>query len=165
MTVKKKTLKINKKPVPNTVIKSEIVTLRLDPKTKFGLELLSRKQYRTLSSVVEWAINDALRNEEEGIGDLDAIWDIDDADRLIKLALYKPNLLNYEEQVIWKTVRENAYFWRGAFDKNDEWAWTCTIHSVLYDRVREYYPKIISVAKGELPPTVLPTWLKKKPLA
>ena len=32
------------------------LTIRMSPKTKFSLELLARKQKRTLTDVVEWAL-------------------------------------------------------------------------------------------------------------
>lgn len=149
---------------PATVNKTEIVTLRLDPKTRFGLELLSRKQYRTLSSVVEWAINNALLDEDQGVPQLDHIWDVEDADRLVKLALYHPNLLNYEEQVIWKLICENGYFWKGRFEKK-EWVWTCAISTAVFDRIRSYYETIKEVALGTKEASLMPTWNKKDPTA
>ena len=41
--------------------KSEVVTVRLDPKLKYVAELAARRQRRTLSSYIEWAIEDSLR--------------------------------------------------------------------------------------------------------
>jgi hypothetical protein len=40
--------------------------------------------------------------------DINGLWDVDDCDRLVKLALYDKSLLNYREQVIWKRIQEQA---------------------------------------------------------
>jgi hypothetical protein len=41
--------------------RSEIVTVRLDPKLRFAVELAARKQRRTASSFIEWAITEAIK--------------------------------------------------------------------------------------------------------
>ncbi|MSP44079.1 MAG: hypothetical protein EXR08_12105 [Alphaproteobacteria bacterium] len=151
--------KTDKKQPSN--IKTEVVTLRLDPKTKFGLELLARKQYRTLSSVVEWAINNALQHEYEGFPELDDLWDVKEADRLVKLAVTRPNLLNYEEQLIWKVISEHGYFWKGAY-KSNEWVWTCGVDSAIYDRIRDYFPLAVAIARDEKDKSELPSYEQTK---
>jgi predicted HicB family RNase H-like nuclease len=40
--------------------RSEVVTVRLEPKLKYLAELAARKQRRSLSSYVEWAIKQSL---------------------------------------------------------------------------------------------------------
>jgi hypothetical protein len=40
--------------------RSATVTVRLDPKTRYLAELMARKQRRTLSSFVEWAVEQTL---------------------------------------------------------------------------------------------------------
>ncbi|MBK7898409.1 MAG: hypothetical protein IPJ99_03395 [Betaproteobacteria bacterium] len=98
--------------------RSETVTVRLDPKLRYLAELAARKQRRTVSSFIEWAVEESLSHvnlrEESGdsrddyqraisiAGMADGLWDIDEADRLAKLALQFPELLNHEEQVLWK---------------------------------------------------------------
>ena len=124
---------------PSVANKSEVVTLRLDPKTRFGLELLSRKQYRTLSSVVEWSINKTLKGTN-GILDLDNIWDVYESDRLVKTALYQPNLLNYDEQLIWKVIEENYHIDLG--DNN-------YAPDAPFKEIRKHYDIIKQVASGE----------------
>jgi hypothetical protein len=97
--------------------RSEVVTVRLDPKTRYLAELAARRQRRTLSSYIEWVVAESLstfileemdRNGADAdiaIGDL---WDVDECDRLVKLALYDDSLLNYREQVLWKRIQEQA---------------------------------------------------------
>ena len=79
--------------------KTEIVTVRVDPKIKYLAELAARRQRRSLSSFIEWAILESLdvmnssgRTEEVNIDN--SLWDIDEADRFILLATECNELLN-----------------------------------------------------------------------
>ncbi|MBY0404184.1 MAG: hypothetical protein K2X66_09815, partial [Cyanobacteria bacterium] len=56
-----------KKASKGSQTKAEALTLRVNPKIKYGLELLARKQHRTLSSVMEWAIDKALKDKKDGL--------------------------------------------------------------------------------------------------
>ncbi|MCH6574996.1 MAG: hypothetical protein IH795_07300, partial [Bacteroidetes bacterium] len=112
--------------------RSETVTVRLDPKLRYLAELAARKQRRTVSSFIEWAIEDALKRvsiSEDQNNDLTiydealTLWDVDDADRFAKLALNFPELLTHDEQVLWKLVCENGYLWKGRDDEG-EWVWS-----------------------------------------
>jgi hypothetical protein len=95
--------------------RSEVVTVRLDPKTRYLAELAARRQRRTLSSYIGWVVAESLvqfieaekttNGEDE---DIVGLWDVDDCDRLVKLALYDKSLLNYREQVLWKRIQEQA---------------------------------------------------------
>ena len=93
--------------------RSEVVTIRLDPKLRYLAELAARKQRRTLSSFIEWAIAQSLSEVEftqnSSVADnAIALWDVDECDRFVKLALRDESLLNYEEQVLWKRLREEG---------------------------------------------------------
>jgi hypothetical protein len=97
--------------------RSEVVTVRLDPKTRYLAELAARRQRRTLSSYIEWVIAENLDmfvDWEPSRSGVDAqllaerFWDVDDCDRLVKLALYDNSLLNFREQVLWKRIQEQA---------------------------------------------------------
>ena len=94
--------------------RTETVTLRLDPRLRYLTELAARRQRRTVSSFIEWAIEQALSlvmlpgdPSSEPI-DLEyasiVLWDPDEADRLAKLGLYYPDLLTYDEQVLWLSL-------------------------------------------------------------
>ncbi|MDQ4146413.1 MAG: hypothetical protein M3120_01765, partial [Pseudomonadota bacterium] len=100
--------------------KAEVITLRLTPRTRYGLELLARQQRRTLSSVAEWAFHKVFKTESitPSIGQekplsevLDRLWDPHEADRLVTLAQAYPSLLTYEEDLIWKVIKEEPSFW------------------------------------------------------
>jgi hypothetical protein len=101
--------------------RTETVTVRLDPKLRYLAELASRKQRRTLSSFIEWVIEESLKREnirngnsyEEAMTFFDAasfLWDVNEVDRLLQLAKKFPDLLNHDEQVLWKLLHEASAY-------------------------------------------------------
>jgi len=156
--------------------RTETVTVRLDPKLRYLAELAALKQRRTVSSFIEWAIEDSLGRvylQEGGYGNdpgtsvADAaakLWDVDDADRFAKLALSYPDLLTHEEQKRWKLIRENGFVWKGN-RRNDEgkWTWRVEEDSLCYDHLRAWWDDFCAVARGEASRDTLPTWLDVKP--
>ncbi len=102
--------------------KSDVITVRLSPKLKYGLELLSRKQHRPLSSVVTWAVEQTINNPENGLYKnmskglkvaepmqmLEVLWDVHPADRLVKLATHWPELMTYEQEKLIKAFKETG---------------------------------------------------------
>jgi hypothetical protein len=103
----KETFKNNKK--------EETISLRVTPKLRYGLELLSKKQHRSVSSVVTWAIEKAINDTDEGLRKgsgvtLNDLWDVDSADRLVKLVHHSPELLTYEQEKIVKAAKENGWW-------------------------------------------------------
>jgi hypothetical protein len=156
--------------------RSETVTVRLDPKLRYLAELAALKHRRTLSSFIEWAIEDSLQRVRlrEGSGynsdtgttvsdEGESLWDVDDADRFAKLALKYPELLTHEEQKRWKLIRENGYLWRGRWASQEKWEWNVKEESLILERLREHWDQFCAVARGESEVSVLPTWAQKKP--
>lgn len=154
--------------------RSETVTVRLDPKLRYLAELAGLKHRRTLSSFIEWAVEQTLRgvylrhsdNAFEG-GDLaseaESLWDVDEADRFAKLAMRYPELLNHEEQKRWKLIRENGWLWRGRHQgAANKWTWEIKEADFCFDRLREKWDLFCAVARGDSPPTALPTWQSQK---
>lgn len=99
--------------------RSETVTVRLDPKLRYLAELAARKQRRTLSSFIEWAIERSLdditlRSDEGGYTTLEVaaedLWDVYEPDRFLILAQEYPELLTHEEQVRMKIIQEDEVF-------------------------------------------------------
>ena len=95
--------------------RTEVFAMRLDPKLKYLAEIAARKQRRSLANFIEWSLEKALDSvklvESEdgpfGLSVLDQankLWDLEPSDRLIKLAENYPDLLNYEEQLIWTAI-------------------------------------------------------------
>jgi predicted transcriptional regulator len=149
--------------------RSETVTVRLDPKLRYLADLAARKQRRTLSSYIEWAIEESLSStimkyngpHEYTLAAVSLeLWDVDEADRFVKLAIEYPDLLTHEEQVLWKLVRENGTLWKGHYDS--EWVWNVDSASIIYERLREHWDKFLAVARGEENASILPTWEKKE---
>lgn len=149
--------------------RSEITTVRLDPKLRYLAELAARKQRRTLSSFIEWSIEDSLGRlpirEWDG-GEItfqeraEELWDVDEADRFAKLAFSFPELMTHDEQVMWKLVKENGFFWRGKY--NPEWEWVVQDRSLMAERLREHWPTIKAVAAGEEGIDAMPSWVRRQ---
>lgn len=154
--------------------RSETVTVRLDPKLRYIAELASLRHRRTLSSFIEWAVEQTLkgvylRHSENAFEDVslaseaESLWDVDEADRFAKLALRYPELLNHEEQKRWKLIRENGWLWRGAYRGTaNRWTWEIKEVDFCFDRLREKWELFCAVARGEEIPAKLPTWTDKK---
>jgi hypothetical protein len=151
--------------------RSETVTVRLDPKLRYLAELAARKQRRTLSSFIEWAIEEILKSVyfSENRGDFDKsvaseaaeLWDVDAPDRFVKLAMRYPHMLTHDEQVLWKLLRENGALWKGHFDNSThQWTWTLEESSMNFERLRTHWEKFVAVARGEADGSALPTWQK-----
>ena len=157
--------------------RSETVTMRLDPKLRYLTELAARQHRRTVSSFIEWAIERQLENvilyEEYDYQDGTTkvtlaqealkLWDTDEPDRIAKLALYYPELLTHDEQVIWKLVRECGYLWRGKFDQQEHWTWQINPESLDFIKLREHWETFKQVAAGEADKNSLPQCEKYKP--
>jgi len=145
--------------------RSEVVTVRLDPKLRYIADLAARKQRRSVSSFIEWAVErgvDSVYVAEQGPSlwnEADELWDVDESDRFVKLALRHPDLLSHDEQIVWKLVRENGYLWRGSHDRNNEWHWTPSESAIILDRLREHWNTFKAAAKGDVEArSELPTW-------
>ncbi len=161
--------------------RSETVTVRLDPQLRYLIELAARKQRRTVSSYIEWALEGSLDNitlKEDGsyrvsiANEKHELWDVDEADRFAKLAFNYPEMLNHHEQVLWKLVRENEFFWienkRGnqwqpAYLINERlrenWKMLNLVAEVgtgtMYDELRKNWKIPSSEAHRKAPPTDL----------
>lgn len=111
--------------------KSEVVSIRMNPRIRFGLELMARQQRRSLTGVIEWLIDQALQDEDgclmrnrckglilrQPTNLLDEVWDPDESERFVRLAIFAPQLLTYEEESLWKELKSNYEMWF----KNADW--------------------------------------------
>jgi hypothetical protein len=148
--------------------RTETVSVRLDPKLRYLAELAARRQRRSLSSYIEWAIEDSLKhctlnfNGDRPLADeAEDLWDVDESDRFARLALSHPDLLTHEEQVLWKLIRDNGYVWRGSYGSDREFTWVVTESSLNFKRLRETFAEF--QAEAEFGIGNLPTWVKNKP--
>lgn len=160
--------------------RTEVVSVRLDPRLKYLAELAARKQRRPLSGFIEWAVEGELRNvileekhdsygsrETISVTDAEAthqLWDVDEADRTVRLALHYPELLTYEEQMVWKLIRECGLLWRGTYNTPaGDFQWKVEKDKMRWDLLREHWAAFKKVAAGELPSSALPKWNERKP--
>ena len=133
-----------RRSAPGTQAKAESITVRLDPKIRYGLELLARKQRRNLSSVVEWALHKAIHDQDNGLAEKDEngidenllyqLWDVEESDRFYLMALTRPDLLTFEEEHLIKLIRESAW----------------------YEQLREHFPTFKKISINELSRDNLP---------
>ena len=102
------------------------ITIRVTPRTKFVIDLLTRQQNRSVTALFEAFIaraeDDAFGYERTTDGPMDPmgttraslvdqLWDTDDVSRLVNLASIAPKLMNYEEQVLWRVIRDQPPLW------------------------------------------------------
>lgn len=144
--------------------RSETITVRLDPKLRFGAELAARKQRRTLSSFIEWAVDEALDRvniyteafdgpdqELSAKEAMNKTWSVHEADRFTNLAQKFPFLLTHDEEVLWILIYEHGYF-------NDPRHIKRRISPIGLrpDRIREHWELLKKVAKGKADKSELP---------
>lgn len=151
--------------------KAESITVRLDPKIRYGLELLARKQHRNLSSVVEWALQKAINDPEQGLIEkgkdkqefhlLPALWDVEESDRLYQMATMRADLLTFEEERLVKTIIESDYFNYLSETHKDlidsaTGKTTSVYHQKMRSSIREHFQIFKKVSNGELSKDALP---------
>lgn len=153
--------KETKKASGSKLSRSETVTVRLDPKLRYLAELAARKQRRTLSSFIEWAIEDSLNTVEiyHGSGyngdhsrkvydEINTLWDVDEADRFCKLAISYPELLTHEEQRLWKLIKELDMAIVG---EKDEQTWSLLLDGKpIYPAIRALWGSLWDCVNGDL---------------
>lgn len=102
--------------------KTEALTLRLDPKMKFQIELLSRLWHQSITGVIESAVHRAggniqVKTEHDGELSLNAlvetVWSADEVERLLHLVAWAPQLLSHDESCAWAVIDaadEDSFF-------------------------------------------------------
>lgn len=151
------------KKTPSKLTRSETVTVRLDPQLRYLAELAARKQRRSLSSYIEWAVEISLKevrlhegtgyNGDESITVADEsnkLWDVDDSERFIKLAINYPALLTQEEQERWKLLSDSQLLSPARTrDISGYVLWnTATLEDKVFPVVRTEWPRLIAVHAG-----------------
>ncbi len=166
--------------------KSESLALRIDPKLKYGLELLSRKQKRSITSLIESLVQQALEDRNNGLLDLevekyielegyersfniDTYWSPYEWERISKLNQYKQEWMTFEERHIWSFVFKNACYWNlytNFFEEIGEniYGWGYLEdrqnESPLFERVEEDWPILKKISEGHASVHDLPFWIE-----
>jgi len=140
--------------------RTEVITLRLDPRMRFYLDLATRLRRQTVSHFVEQALERALGEMDRDIIPIAAaVWDPLEPDRLVRLALSSPELLTYDEQVVWKYIRECDALW--TIDRKERrlaiWVTEGALDEVMdLPLLRKTWEAFQQVAAGEADPSTLP---------
>jgi hypothetical protein len=141
--------------------RSEVVTVRLDPKLRYLAELAARKQRRTLSSFIEWAVEDVLKrvtlsSGPDGVPDTAVereahrLWSVDGKERFVRLAILHPDLMTYEDQQVWSLLQESFLLTPARSRSKEgkiEWDWAELEDRVL-PTIRECWPDLMMAALG-----------------
>lgn len=138
--------------------RSEIATLRLDPKLRYFVELVARMQRRTISSYLEWAaeqsldlilVTDSAGSSHSIRNEIGELWDVDKVERFVKLASRHADLLDHRQQILWRLIRENRYVW----PRSDEGQ---PIANLSIGKLSMYWDRFVAVANGKAGESVLP---------
>ena len=154
--------------------RTETVTVRLDPKLRYLAELAARKQRRTLSSYIEWAIEDSLKsvllyqgtgyNGDDDVSvaeEAGRLWDVDDAERFLRLAIHYPDLLTHQEQEVWKLVQDSLLLLPAQGRRNGRVSWDFTaLEDQVFPAIRRRWPDLMmAYATGSL--SALSEWVER----
>ena len=106
--------------------RSETITVRVEPKIRYLAEMAGRKQRRTLSSYIEWAIEESLnyvvlrdlapyelvdKSQPSTVADYAGhLWQTSEAQRFARLAILFPELLTNIEEAKWAYLQRGELF-------------------------------------------------------
>jgi hypothetical protein len=154
--------------------RSITVTVRLDPKLRYWVEIAARCQRRTVSSYIEWAVNDSLSSIRlpDGFGGMnngkslseiaEDLWSVDESERLARLAIFQPELLTHEEQLLWKLICDRGLPWKGAYLVGGQrnWDWEI-LERVVFPELRKHWDLFNDVVNGSADENDLPQWSRE----
>lgn len=125
---------------PTKAGKSETLTIRLDPKTRFVLDYLSRLKGQTITTVVERAIvtaasQDPIYIDEVGQVSWQYFWDVSEGARSINIARTADFFPTYEEE---KRVAFCSEHWPFFFSTSDKKAFRYPFLNILWPRIDEF---------------------------
>ncbi len=147
--------------------RSEVVTIRLDPKLRFAAELAAKKQRRTLSSFIEWSIEQSIQQEAVAYDTHDnritayeamnSVWDVEESDRFINLAFMFPELLSFDEEKRWKLIKEHPYFFLIVKRSHNNYlSWEKCPMNIDNKKVRECWSLLNKILSGEADEDAIP---------
>lgn len=149
--------------------KTEALTLRLDPKVRFLIDLLARQKRQSITGVIESAIETYATNfhieadlwsEEDGEEKTQTVsmyklskelYCTDDSFRFMMLVWHCPRLLSYEELRIKETIYSSKFFWDQYPDS------TNPLDDINTTLLREHWVSLLKhVDDHKSSPTVVP---------
>nr|WP_315235543.1 hypothetical protein [uncultured Albidiferax sp.] len=110
--------------------KTAPLSVRLTPKMKFGLEIMSRLHHYTIPEIVTRAIHDVFNSENEGLSDLngksggrryllDTLWSDTPSEVLANLAFRAGNLMSAPEKRMWKLIVGEPKYWSDPTERTE----------------------------------------------
>ena len=142
--------------------RSVIVTVRMDAQLNYLADLAARKQRRTLSSFIEWAVQQSFGEltlrEGSGYNGDDSVslkdmeknlWDVDESERFARLAIHFPELLTHEEQERWKLLTDSQLL-SPAMQRNNgnrTWDWA-KLEDVVFPVLRRAWASLLVAHEG-----------------
>lgn len=144
---------------------SGTLTIRFDPKLRYQLELTARLQCRNnLSGLIEDCVRKTIKTTalypENVFPDADRtitigsyienLWDVDISDRVAKLGIHAPHLLEYKEQKIWKLITQTSSLWIGEINQLGLPLRTDVVSNFDFVKLRNNWDLFVKVANGEL---------------
>ena len=131
-------------------LRSQIITVRLEPQLRFAAELAAAKTRNTLSTFMEMAVEravsevvlveDANDGQPRTAADISvAVWEPHPADRLVRMQHRYPVLLTLTEKRLWRVITEQADLWE---ETND--------HALILDtaRLKSRWDHVCAIADG-----------------
>ncbi|MDE0853883.1 MAG: hypothetical protein OSA97_05615 [Nevskia sp.] len=99
--------------------RGDALSIRINTKLKFTLELWARLEHKNISTVVSEALQGAVKeraNKPVALKGgsrpwaelIEEVWNPLESDRLVKLATLVPEALSDHEQVVWNLIKENS---------------------------------------------------------
>lgn len=148
--------------------RKESMSIRIEPQLRYLIDIASRVQRRSLTNYVEWVLEESLKNVKIGRLSLShlalQLWDVNESERLIKLACVAPELLTYDEQLIFKVLIDKELDFLDAkeikviflnnsyqvylFGGNGK-MYPLRIHHFNTSKINRYWEKILLVSQGD----------------
>ncbi|CAM1632524.1 unnamed protein product [Bartonella choladocola] len=121
--------------------KSETLTLRLDPKTRFMVEFISRLRGQTITTVFERSIQDTADQATFYDDDIHSdvnwqkFWDVEEGIRTLRIAMSKSLRPTYEEE---RLLQFTDKFWPFFYTDIKCKIFVRVYISVLWERIEEF---------------------------
>lgn len=153
--------------------RSEVVTIRLNPRLRYLTEIAARSQRRTVSSFIEWAIEQSLDNVElpafrdhpevppsstSVAKEARTLWNVHESIRFVDLAMRYPHLLTHPEQVLWQLIQDSGLMIDAVRELGPDEIFVdypCLLDFV-YPTLRKHWQLFNDIADGNEPESKLP---------
>ncbi len=150
---------------------SRVFTIRLDEKTRFGIEILKHQlHYRTGAKFIDDAIAAKFKEVEittKGAGGveakasatavLDAVWHPDPLERFLNVAFAYPDLLRSDELVakLWSLLSDTNLLWLGGeykqrADNSQVYVYETKRENLDFKLFRILWDDFLAAARGEM---------------